>query len=100
MNQSELILSVAQVSGESKKTVEQVLKTASDVIHNALVEGRDVTLLGLGKLHVKTSAARTGRNPQTGESMAIPAKNGVKLTVAKALKDAMNPAAPAKKGKK
>lgn len=98
MNQSELILNVAQLTGESKKTVEAVLKTAGDVIQNALTESADVTLPGIGKLHVTQRAARTGRNPATGESIEIPAKNAVKFSVAKALGDALNPA-PKKKVK-
>lgn len=97
MNQSELIMTVAQVSGESKKTVENVLKTAADVIQSALTEGSEVALLGLGKLHVKESAERTGRNPATGESIQIPARKSAKFSVGKALKDAIN---PPKKGKK
>lgn len=98
MNQSELIMTVAQVSGESKKAVEAVLKTAGDVIQNALTEGADVVLPGIGKLHVKTSAPRTGRNPATGESIQIPAKTSAKFTATKSLKDALN--VPKKKGKK
>ena len=55
--------------------------------------------MGLGKLKFTTRAARTGRNPATGESIEIPAKNAVKFSVAKALSDALNPA-PKKKAKK
>jgi DNA-binding protein HU-beta len=55
-----------------------------------LQEGGEVTLPGLGKLSVKTSAARTGRNPKTGETLEIAAKNKPHFSAAKALKDAVN----------
>lgn len=89
MNQSELILKTAQVSGISKKDVEHVLKTAGDVIGAALVEEGEAVLPGLGKLSVKTRAAREGRNPATGEAMQIAAKKVPHFSAAKALKDAV-----------
>lgn len=87
MNQSELILKTAQVSGVAKKDVEAVLKTAGDVIADALVESGEAVLPGLGKLVIGQRAARTGRNPKTGEPVAIPAGKTVKFKAAKALKD-------------
>ncbi len=98
MNQSELIAKVASISGESKKAVEAVLKTTADVITAGLQDGDDVTLPGLGKLAIKQRAARTGKNPKTGEAIQIPAKKAPHFSAAKALKDAVNPAP--KKGKK
>lgn len=89
MNQSELIAKVASISGESRKAVEAVLKTAADVITAALEEGGEVTLPGLGKLQVKNRAARTGKNPATGEALQIPAKRVPHFSAAKALKDAV-----------
>lgn len=90
MNQSELILKVAGVSGQSKKDVESILKTAADVIHAELKEGGDVTLPGLGKLFVQHKAARKGRNPSTGAEIQIPAKFVPHFSAAKALKDVVN----------
>lgn len=87
MNQSELILKTAQISGVSKKDVEHVLKTAGDVISDALVESGEAVLPGLGKLAVGQRAARTGRNPKTGEPVEIAAGKTVKFKAAKALKD-------------
>jgi DNA-binding protein HU-beta len=57
------------------------------------------TLPGLGKLVLVNRKARLGRNPATGETIKIPAKKVVKFRVAKACKDAILGAAPAKKGK-
>lgn len=89
MNQSELISKVAAISGESRKAVEAVLKTTADVIGATLGEGDEVALPGLGKLSVAHSAARTGRNPKTGEAIQIPAKQKPHFSAAKALKDAV-----------
>ncbi|MDZ7655583.1 MAG: HU family DNA-binding protein [Sulfurimicrobium sp.] len=89
INQSELILKVASISGESKKAVESILKTAGDVIQAELQEGGEAVLPGLGKLTAKAKAARTGRNPKTGEEIEIPAKTVPHFSAAKALKDAV-----------
>lgn len=90
MNQSELILKTAQLSGVSKKDVETVLKAASDAITGELSEGGEATLPGLGKLTVKERAAREGRNPKTGETIEIAARKAPHFSAAKALKDALN----------
>lgn len=89
MNQSELVAKVAGISGESRKAVEAVLKTTADVIAAELFEGGEVALPGLGKIGVKQREARTGRNPATGEEIAIPAKRVPHFGASKALKDAV-----------
>lgn len=89
MNQSELIIKTAQVSGISKKDVEHVLKTAGNVIGVALVEEGEAILPGLGKLVTQQKDARDARNPGTGEIIHVPARKAVKFKVAKALKDAV-----------
>ena len=89
MNQSELIIKTAQVSGISKKDVEHVLKTAGDVIGAALVEEGEAVLPGLGKLVTQQKDARDARNPGTGEIIHVPAHKAVEFKVAKALKDAV-----------
>ena len=89
MNQSELILKTAQVSGVSKKDVEHVLKTAGDVIAAGLAEEGEVTLPGLGKLVTQDKTARDARNPKTGETIHVPAHKAIKFRAAKALKDAV-----------
>ena len=89
MNQSELILKTAQISGLSKKDVEHALKVAGDVAGMALIEGGEVVLPGLGKLVTQQAAAKAGKNPKTGEVLRIPARMVVKFRVTKALKDAV-----------
>ena len=90
MNQAQLIFSVASISGESKKTVEAVLKTAGDVIAAGLVEEGEAVLPGLGKLVTQQKDAREARNPKTGETIPVPAHKAVKFRPAKGLKDAVN----------
>lgn len=90
MNQAQLITNIASGTGESKATVENVLKELGAEVRNALIAGDEVTLPGLGKLSVNKKAARKGRNPSTGAEITIPAKNSPKFTAAKALKDALN----------
>lgn len=89
MNQSELILKTAQISGLSKNDVEHALKTAGDVIGAALVEDGEAILPGLGKLVTHHQAERAGKNPKTGAPLIIPARKAVKFKVAKALKEAV-----------
>lgn len=87
--QAELIATVAGITGQSKATVEHILKTAGDVACDELAAGRDVPLPGIGKLAAKHKKARTARNPKTGEPIEIPAKWSAKFTAGKQLRDAL-----------
>lgn len=69
---------------------ESLLDTLCKVIADELAAGGEVPLPHIGKLKVRDMAARTGRNPQTGAPVEIPAKRKVVLTVSKELKEAMN----------
>lgn len=89
MNQAQLIAAVTDKTDLSKGQTETLLKIVGDVVTTALANGEEVTLPGLGKLSVKTTTARKGRNPKTGEEIEIPAKNVPKFSAAKALKDAV-----------
>lgn len=89
MTQSELIIKTAQISGVSRNDVEHVLKTAGDVITSAVAEDGEAVIPGLGKLITQAKAARTGRNPKSGEPVVIPAHKAIKFRPAKALKDAV-----------
>lgn len=73
----------------NKTTSKVVMNAVIDMIADALKGGDKVELPGLGKLEVKERAARNGRNPATGESIAIAASKTVKFNVAKAVKDAL-----------
>lgn len=89
MNQSELIAKVAEVSGLTRREVEHALKTAGDVVRDVLAEDGEVTLPGIGKLLSVRKEARMARNPTTGSTFRVAAKQVVKFRVAKALKDAV-----------
>lgn len=98
MNKSELVAKVATANGLSKKQAEEMIDSIGAVVTDALLAGDEVTLPGIGKLSVVQRAARTGRNPKTGEEVKIAAKRAPKFSAAKALKDALN--AKPVKGKK
>lgn len=87
MNKSELISKVHATSGESKATVERVLDGLCGVMETEFKDGGFVTLPGIGKLAAKTTKARKGRNPRTGEEIDIPAGKRVVFTAAKGIKD-------------
>lgn len=95
MNKQELIDAIKENSishheaGISKTVITAVLETLGEVATKELKSGGEVTLPGLGKLSVKTRAARKGRNPATGTEMDIPAKRVPDFSAAKALKDAV-----------
>lgn len=67
------------------------VKSLLAVISEALAGGNEVRLPGLGVLMVRTSPARMGRNPRTGESIAIPARNRVRFSLAGELRSRLNP---------
>lgn len=90
MNQAELVSVIAHEAASPKSEVERVLKVLGTVTQEALKEGDEVTLPGIGKLRVSQRAARTGRNPQTGAAIEIAAKKAPKFTALKVLKDALN----------
>lgn len=89
MNQQDLIRAVSERAKLPKKDVEHVLKTLGEVV-SANVGDDEITLPGIGKLKPKTRAARTGRNPATGDPVQIAALNTVTFKPAKSLVDALN----------
>ncbi|MBR1633819.1 MAG: HU family DNA-binding protein [Lachnospiraceae bacterium] len=90
MNKSELVAAIAEQAGLSKKDAENALKAFTDVVSQELSKGGKIQLVGFGTFEVSERAARTGRNPQTGEEMQIAASKAPKFKAGKALKDAVN----------
>lgn len=90
MNKTELVAAIAEKTDLSKKDAEAALKAFTEVIAEALKKGDKVQLVGFGTFEVSERAARTGRNPQTGEEMEIPASKAPKFKAGKALKDMVN----------
>lgn len=89
MNKVELIGAVASKSEISKKDVEKIINAFTSVVTDTLVDGDKVTITGFGTFEVVERAARTGRNPQTGETLEIAASKSPKFKAGKALKDAV-----------
>ena len=89
MNKTE-VAAMAKETNLSKKDVEAVLKSFTDVVADELKKGGKIQLVGFGTFEVSERAAREGRNPQTGETMTIAASKAPKFKAGKALKDMVN----------
>ena len=90
MNKTELVAAMASKADLSKKDAEAALKAFTDVVAEELKKGEKIQLVGFGTFEVSERAARTGRNPQTGAEMNIPASKAPKFKAGKALKDEVN----------
>lgn len=90
MNRTDLIEAMADASDISKAKAAQALDGLVDAITGALKAGDQASLVGFGTFSVKERAARTGRNPQTGETIQIKASKIPSFKAGKALKDAVN----------
>ena len=90
MNKNELIESVAERTGLAKSDAARAVEAVLGTVTEALQRGDTVALSGFGSFLSKVRAARTGRNPRTGESIAIPASRVPAFKAGKGLKDALN----------
>lgn len=90
MNKSELVAAIAEQAGFSKKDSEKAVKVFTNVITEELSKGEKVQLVGFGTFETVQRAERKGRNPQTKETITIPASIAPKFKPGKALKDAVN----------
>ncbi len=90
MNKSELIDAVASAADLSRADATSATDAVLDTITDALSKGDQVTLVGFGTFSVRDRAARTGRNPQTGETIQIKASKSPGFKAGKAFKDAVN----------
>jgi DNA-binding protein HU-beta len=90
MNKAELIEAVAAAADLSKASAARALDSVTENITNALKSGDQVTLVGFGTFTVRDRAARSGRNPRTGETIKIKASKVPGFKAGKALKDAIN----------
>ena len=89
MNKTELIEAVAKKAELTKKDAEKAVNAFTDAIAEALKAGEKIAIVNFGTFEVKTRAARTGRNPKTGETMQIAASKTPAFTAGKGLKDAV-----------
>ena len=84
-----MIDQVHQTLGGTKADAERAVETIISSITDALKNGQEVSIAGLGIFEAKMRAARTGRNPRTGETISVPAMRVPKFRASKTLKDAV-----------
>ncbi len=89
MNKAELIQAVADYADIPKTVAARAVDGVIHAIEEALGKGESVTLVGFGTFTVRERAARTGRNPRTGEKLKIPASKAPVFRPGKALKEAV-----------
>jgi len=90
VNKAEMIEEIAQAAEISKSAAERAIDALVGAVKSSLKKGDDVTLVGFGTFYASARAARTGRNPRTGEALQIAASRVPKFRAGKALKDAIN----------
>jgi len=88
-NKQDLIDRVQEVLGGTKADADRAVEAVIDMITNTLRKGEEVSVAGLGIFEAKMRAARTGRNPRTGETISVPAMRVPKFRASKTLKDAV-----------
>lgn len=86
---SDIVSTVADKTGSTKKDVEAILKAGFEVIKEEVATGSEVSVQDFGKFTVSERAAREGRNPATGASIQIDASKSVKFKTAKKFKDTL-----------
>lgn len=99
MNKTELVNAIAEEANISKKDADAAVKAFVTVVSDELQKGEKVQLIGFGTFETGKRAARTGRNPQTGETIKIKEAIAPKFKAGAALKEKVN-TKPAKKAKK
>ena len=90
MKKSDLSSRVASEASLSKANADRVVKVMFSAIEDALANGETVRIAGFGRFSTRVRAARQGRNPRTGESIAIPASKTTSFKAGKLLRDAVN----------
>lgn len=90
MNKNDMIETMADAASISKNAAERALNAFFETVADTLTKKEDAVFVGFGSFTTSERAARTGRNPQTGESMEIPAATVVRFKAGKKLKDSVN----------
>lgn len=89
MNKAALVKAVAEKAGMTQRKTAEVVDAVLNSLVEALQNGEEVRVHGFGKFTVAERAARTARNPKTGELVQVPAKKAVRFKAAKQLKEAV-----------
>jgi DNA-binding protein HU-beta len=90
MNKADFIAAVAESAELSKADAGRAVDAMVETVTKALKKGDTVTLVGFGTFSIRKRAARTGRNPRTGQTIKIKASKNPAFKAGKALKDAVN----------
>ncbi len=89
MNKSELVSTISDRTGESKRSVEAVLNSLETVVTQQVILGEKVSITGFVSFEPTSRGARTGRNPRTGETIEIAPSKGCKVSAGARLKSAV-----------
>lgn len=87
MNKAELVAEVAERSGLTKRDAEKAVNAVVESIEEALTKGEKVSLVGFGTFEVRERAARSGRNPRTGDTLQLAASRVPAFKAGKSLKE-------------
>lgn len=90
MNKEELVQEISKKAKVTQKEASEVLSTFIDVVEKTVAKGKKVTLVGFGTFEARKRAERTGRNPQTGKEIKIPAKTVPAFTAGKKFRELVN----------
>ena len=90
MNRSELVTAIAESTGQPASQVDRTVAALISVVTDALVKGDKVAIPGFATFETTQRSARSGRNPQTGATIQIPARTAVKISAGQTLKRAVS----------
>ncbi|MCC5954459.1 MAG: HU family DNA-binding protein [Natronohydrobacter sp.] len=90
MTKTQLVAALSEKMGTDKKTANTALDALAEIVTSEVAAGGAITVPGIGKVMCRARPERQVRNPATGETMTKAADKAVKITIAKALKDAVN----------
>ncbi len=90
MNKEELVQEVAKKAKVTQKEAAEIINAFMDTVQKTVAKGKKVTLVGFGTFESRKRAARTGRNPQTGVAINIPAKTAPVFSAGKKFNDVVN----------
>jgi len=90
MNKEELVSEVAKKAKVTQKEVADILNVFMETVEKTVAKGKKVTLVGFGTFESRKRAARTGRNPQTGKEISIPAKTVPTFSAGKKFRELVN----------
>jgi len=90
MNKEELVKEISRKAKVSQKQASEIITLTLDTIEKTVAKGKKVTLVGFGTFEARKRAARTGRNPQTGKEIKIPAKTVPAFSAGKKFRELVN----------